>query len=116
MPRIKQTAAPESQQSRRDTLGLRSVVFYDPRAPRPTTPVMVGQYVVARRPLLDSIYTLYMILDGKTVVRTQISYPSEEDCASAVVRHRAAQAASMAETTITKAKKRRAQPTAAEVA
>ncbi|QBQ98188.1 beta-hexosaminidase [Paraburkholderia pallida] len=116
MPRIKLNAPPENQQQRRDTIGLRSVVKYDPMAPRPTTPVMVGQYVVARRPLSDSIYTLYMILDGATIVRTQISYPSEDDCASAVQRHRTAQAASMAEKTIAKAKTRRAQPPVAEVA
>jgi hypothetical protein len=116
MPRIKLNTAPENQQQRRDTLGLRSVVFYDPMAARPTTPVMVGQYVVARRPLLDSIYTLYMILDGKVVVSTQISYPSEGDCASALLAYRRKQAASMAETTITKAKKRQAKPTREEVA
>ncbi|MEM5449876.1 beta-hexosaminidase [Paraburkholderia guartelaensis] len=116
MPRIKLSTAPDTQQSRRDTLGLRSVVFYDPMAPRPTTPVMVGQYVVARRPLLDSIYTLYMILDGKTVLSTQISYPSEGDCASAVLAHRRKQAVSMAESTVAKAKKRHTKLAREEVA
>ncbi|WP_322105873.1 beta-hexosaminidase [Paraburkholderia sp. J41] len=116
MPRIKLNTAPETQQTRRDTLGLRSVVFYDPTAPRPTTPVMVGKHVVGRRPLLGSIYTLYTIFDGKDIVRTQISVPSEDDCASAIRRHRTSQAASMAESTIAKAKKRSTQPKHAEVA
>ncbi|MEX3915996.1 beta-hexosaminidase [Paraburkholderia sp. BR10872] len=115
MPRIKPYMQPDPD-TRRDTIGLRTIVKYDPMAPRPTTPIMIGDYVVARRPLLDSIYTLYMILDGKTVVSTQISYPSEGDCASAVLAHRRKQAASMAESTVAKAKKRHAKPAREEVA
>ncbi|MFM0660111.1 beta-hexosaminidase [Paraburkholderia sediminicola] len=70
--------------ARRDTIGLRTIVKYDPMAPRPTTPILVGRYVVARKPIPDSVHTLYMIMDGRDVVRTQISYPSEADCESAV--------------------------------
>ncbi|WP_341868591.1 beta-hexosaminidase [Paraburkholderia lacunae] len=76
-------------------------------APRATTPIMVGKYVVARRPLADSVHTLYMILDGSTVVSTSISYPNEDDCASAVSMHRRKAAESLAAKTIGKAKKRK---------
>ena len=69
---------------RRDTIGLRTIVKYDPMAPRPTTPILVGKHVVAQKPLPDSVHTLYMIMDGRDVVRTQISYPSEADCEGAV--------------------------------
>ncbi|WP_414451485.1 beta-hexosaminidase [Burkholderia sp. 22PA0099] len=69
---------------RRDTLSLHSATRYDPRADRPSTPILVGKYVVDRRPLSDSIYTLYSIRDGAAVARTQISIPSEADCASAI--------------------------------
>lgn len=105
MQRPKFLAPPEP--TRRDTIGLRSVVTYDPMAPRPTTPVMVGQYVVARRPLADSVHTLHMILDGAQVVGTSISYPNEGDCAAAVNKHRRRLAASMAGDTIEKAKQRK---------
>lgn len=93
--------------TRRDTIGLRSIVHYDPMAPRATTPVMVGKYVVARRPLAGSVHTLYMILDGTEVVGTAISHPTEDDCAAAVKRDRRKQAESLAELTIAKAKKRK---------
>ncbi len=107
----------EPSLTRRDTIGLRSIVKYDPMAPRPTTPVMVGEYVVARRPHPDGVYTLYMILDGTDVVQTQISYPSEGDCADAVHRHRERQAASMAATVAAQAKaKRRTRAAREEVA
>jgi hypothetical protein len=92
---------------RRDTIGLRSIVHYDPMAPRATTPVMVGKYVVARRPLAGSVHTLYMILDGIEVVGKSISYPDEDDCAAAVKRNRRKQAESLAEQTIARAKKRK---------
>ena len=69
---------------RRDTIGLRTIVKYDPMAARPTTPILVGKYVVARKPIGDSVHTLYMIMDGRDVVRTQISYPSAADCESAI--------------------------------
>jgi hypothetical protein len=75
---------PHRDVQRTDTLGLYTFVKYDPMAPRATTPVMVGQYVVHRKPLLGSVHTLYMIMDGTDVARTQISYPSEGDCASAL--------------------------------
>ncbi|MEX3951998.1 beta-hexosaminidase [Paraburkholderia sp. EG287B] len=107
MPRIKLSPQPEQESQRRDTIGLRTIVKYDPMAPRPTTPIVVDQYVVARRPLSDSIYTLYMILDGATIVGTQISYPSEDDCAAAVRRHRQHQAASMTDIAVAKAKTKR---------
>lgn len=93
--------------ARRDTIGLRSIVHYDPMAPRATTPVMVGKYVVTRRPLAGSIHTLYMIMDGSAVVGTSISYPNEDDCATAIKKSRRKQAESLAATTIAKAKKRK---------
>ncbi|MFL9960443.1 beta-hexosaminidase [Paraburkholderia sediminicola] len=93
--------------TRRDTIGLRTYVKYDPMAPRATTPVMVGKYVVARRPLAGSVHTLYMILDGSDVVGTSISYPNEDDCATAVKRNHRKQAESLAERTIAKAKTRK---------
>ncbi|CAG4906300.1 beta-hexosaminidase [Paraburkholderia saeva] len=114
MQRPKFKAPPEP--TRRDTIGLRSIVTYDPMAPRPTTPIMVGQYVVARRPLHGSVHTLYMILDGTQIVGTSISYPSEADCASAVNKHRRRLAASMAVDTIEKAKKRTPCPARAKEA
>lgn len=105
MPRVKLNAPPEP--TRRDTIGLRSTFHYDPMAPRATTSVMVGKYVVARRPLAGSVHTLYMILDGAAVVGTAISYPNEDDCATAVKKHQRRTAAALAETTIAKAKKRK---------
>ncbi|MFM0283211.1 beta-hexosaminidase [Paraburkholderia sediminicola] len=91
--------------TRRDTIGLRSIVHYDPMAPRATTPIMVGKYVVARRPLAGSVHTLYIILDGTEVVGTSISLPNEDDCAAAVKKNRRKLAESLAERTIAKAKK-----------
>jgi hypothetical protein len=102
-PRLNATQEPTC----RDTIGLRSIVHYDPMAPRATTPVMVGKYVVARRPLAGSVHTLYMILDGTQVVGTAISYPTEDDCAAAVKRNHRKQAESLAERAIAKAKKRK---------
>lgn len=93
--------------TRRDTIGLRSIVHYDPMAPRASTPVIVGKYVVARRPLAGSVHTLYMILDGSDVVGTSISHPSEDDCASAIKRNQRKKAESLAESAIAKAKKRK---------
>ncbi|ALP62802.1 hypothetical protein [Paraburkholderia caribensis] len=107
MPRPKTPAVDDS--ARRDTIGLHSFVKYDPMAPRPTTPITVGKYVVARRPLLDSIYTLYMLMDGGDVVASWISHPSEGDCATAMSRRRNAAAAKRAaDEVIAKAKKRKA--------
>lgn len=97
--------------ARRDTIGLRTYVKYDPMAPRATTSIMVGKYVVARRPLHGSVHTLYIIMDGSTVVSTSISVPNEQDCAAALGKHRRTQAASLADTTIAKAKRKsRGQP------
>jgi hypothetical protein len=78
------TSSPAKEIVRRDTISLRTIVKYDPRAPRPTTPVLVGKYVVGRKPIADSVHTLYMIMDGRDVVRTQISWPSEADCEGAI--------------------------------
>lgn len=86
MPKINQL--PHLDVSRGDTLSLRTFVKYDPMARRATTPVMVGPFVVHRKPLLGQIYTLYMIMDGAKIARTQISYPSESDCATAVTASR----------------------------
>jgi hypothetical protein len=97
----------QQEPTRRDTIGLRSIVHYDPMAHRATTPVMVGKYVISRRPLAGSVHTLYMILDGTAVVGTSISYPSEDDCASAIKRNQRRKAESLTENTIAKAKKRK---------
>lgn len=91
----------------RGTIGLHTHVTYDPMAPRPTTPMLVGKHVVARRPLHGSIHTLYMILDGSDVVSTSISVPNEHDCETAINRSRRKSAASMTQTLIAKAKKRK---------
>lgn len=96
MPREKLRPQVEQNMRRRDTIGLRTIVKYDPMARRPTTPVMVGKHVVARRPLPDSVHTEYLILDGAEIVAKQISYPSEDDCATAVSRNRKAKAAASA--------------------
>jgi hypothetical protein len=74
---------------------------------RATTPIMVGKYIVARRPLADSVHTLYMIMDGNAVVGTSISYPNEGDCASAITKHHRRIAETMAAKTIATAKKRK---------
>ncbi|MDN7759676.1 beta-hexosaminidase [Burkholderia multivorans] len=88
MSRIKVHTHPILDVGRRDTLSLRSVVRYDRNTKRPTTPILVGKYIVARRPLADSVHTLYMILDGAEIAGTQISYPTEADCATAIKRLR----------------------------
>ncbi|KVL84972.1 hypothetical protein [Burkholderia stagnalis] len=107
MPRIK--ALPAVDATRRDTLVLRSIVRYDRNAKRPTTPILIGKYVVARRPLSDSLHTLYMILDGAEIAGTQISIPSEADCATAINRLRDTKRAAgvAASDAIAKAKKPR---------
>ncbi|MEK7892272.1 beta-hexosaminidase [Burkholderia contaminans] len=113
MPRIKARTLPIVDVERRDTLSLRTVVRYDRNAKRPTTPILVGKYVVGRRPLADSLHTLYMILDGTEIAGTQISIPSEGDCASAIKRLRDAKRAAGAAAldAIHKAKKpRKARP------
>ena len=107
MPRIKARTLPLVDVERRDTLSLRSVARYDRNAKRPTTPILVGKYVVGRRPLADSLHTLYMILDGAEIAGTQISIPSEGDCATAIKRLRDAKraAGTAASSAIDKAKK-----------
>ncbi|KVN35584.1 beta-hexosaminidase [Burkholderia pyrrocinia] len=109
MPRIKAKAEPLFDVERRDTLSLRTIVRYDRNAKRPTTPILIGKYVVARRPLSDSLYTLYMILDGAEIAGRQISIPSEADCATAINRLRDAKRAAgiAASDAIAKAKKQR---------
>ena len=82
MPKINQL--PHRDVERTDTLCLRTRVKYDPMSTRATTPVMVGAYVVHRKPLQGSVHTLYMIMDAADVARTQISYPSESDCETAL--------------------------------
>jgi hypothetical protein len=82
MPKI--NLLPHRDVTRNDTLGLRTFVKYDPMGRRATTPIMVGPHVVHRKPLLGQLYTLYMIMDGAQIARTQISIPSEGDCASAL--------------------------------
>ncbi|MGN7985164.1 beta-hexosaminidase [Burkholderia sp. 22313] len=74
----------ETDAPRGNTLSLRTIVRYDRDARRPSTPILVGKTIVMRRPIADSIYTEYLIMDGHDVVRTQISIPSEEDCATAL--------------------------------
>jgi hypothetical protein len=80
---------PHRDVSRRDTLVTRTSFHYDPTEPCPTTPILVGKFVVQRRPLADSVHTLYVITDKRDVVRMQISYPTEADCAGAVSARRA---------------------------
>lgn len=115
MPRIKARTLPIVDVERRDTLSLRSVTRYDRNAKRPTTPILIGKYVVGRRPLADSLHTLYMILDGAEIAGTQISIPSEGDCASAIKRLRDAKRAAGIEASkaIKKAKKQGKTSTAA---
>ncbi|MCA8076028.1 beta-hexosaminidase [Burkholderia cepacia] len=115
MPRIKARTLPVVDVERRDTLSLRSVTRYDRNAKRPTTPILIGKYVVGRRPLADSVHTLYMILDGAEIAGTQISIPSEGDCACAIKRLRDAKRAAGIEASkaIKKAKKQGKTSTAA---
>ena len=115
MPRIKARTLPLVDVERRDTLTLRTVARYDRNVQRPSTPILVGKYVVGRRPLADSLHTLYMILDGAEIAGTQISIPDEGNCADAIKRLRDAKRAAgiEASTAIDKAKKRGKTRTAA---
>ncbi|CAN0622201.1 protein of unknown function [Burkholderia multivorans] len=81
---------PTNTHVRRASLGPRTIVKYDPKAHRPSTPIMVGEFVVARRPIRESICTQYTLMDGCKAVASWASYPSEHDCASAMQRHKAA--------------------------
>ncbi|MBN3823850.1 beta-hexosaminidase [Burkholderia contaminans] len=107
MPRIKARTLPLVDVERRDTLSLRTIVRYDPNARRPSTPILVGKYVVGRRPLADSVHTEYLILDGTEIAGKQISIPDEGNCADAIKRLRAAKRAAGIEASkaIDKAKK-----------
>lgn len=97
---------PYREVERGDTLSLHTFVKYDPMAVRPSTPIMVGGHVVMRRPLPNSVHTLYMIMDGVTVVRTQISYPDALDCTAAIAAHRRSRAAKAAAGDVIKKAKR----------
>ncbi|HDR9085230.1 hypothetical protein [Burkholderia vietnamiensis] len=106
MPRIKAPALVDVE--RRDTLSLRTIARYDRTARRPSTPILVGKYVVGRRPLQDSVHTEYLILDGTEIAGRQISIPDEGNCADAIKRLRNAKHAADVEASnaIEKAKKR----------
>ncbi|MGR8018915.1 beta-hexosaminidase [Burkholderia cenocepacia] len=93
MPRSKARTLPLVDVERRDTLSLRTVTRYDRSARRPSTPILVGKYVVGRRPLADSVHTEYLILDGTEIAGKQISIPSEGDCATSIKRLRDAKRA-----------------------
>ncbi|AIO23500.1 hypothetical protein [Burkholderia cepacia] len=93
MPRIKGQTLPLVDVERRDTLSLRTITRYDRNARRPSTPILIGKYVVGRRPLADSVHTEYLILDGTEIAGKQISIPSEGDCADAIKRLRDAKRA-----------------------
>ncbi|VVE28594.1 hypothetical protein PPN31114_03532 [Pandoraea pneumonica] len=82
---------------RSDTISLMSTTSYDPAAPRPTTPLLIGKYVVYRKPLAGTPLTVYMIMFGNVVAGTQVSLPTKADCDTATKRHRAALEARAAE-------------------
>ncbi|WP_175947608.1 beta-hexosaminidase [Burkholderia pyrrocinia] len=107
MSRTKARPLPIIDIERRDTLSLRTITRYDPNARRASTPILIGKYVVGRRPLADSVHTLYLILDGIEIAGKQISIPSEGDCASAIKSLRDAKRAAgvAARNAINKAKK-----------
>ena len=107
MPRIKARTLPLVDVERRDTLSLRTIVRYDPNARRPSTPILVGKYVVGRRPLAGSVHTEYLILDGTEIAGKQISIPSEGDCFTAIklLRDAKRSAGMAASNAINKAKK-----------
>ncbi|WP_338638248.1 beta-hexosaminidase [Burkholderia pyrrocinia] len=117
MPRIKARTLPLVDVERRDTLSLRTITRYDRNEHRPSTPILIGKYVVGRRPLADSVHTEYLILDGTEIAHKQISIPSEGDCASAIKRLREAKrAAGVAATNAINKAKKPCKPTAKEVA
>ncbi|KVA34430.1 beta-hexosaminidase [Burkholderia cepacia] len=93
MPQINARTLPIVDVERRDTLSLRTITRYDRNARRPSTPILIGKYVVGRRPLADSVHTEYSILDGAEIAGKQISIPSEDDCADAIKRLRDAKRA-----------------------
>ena len=107
MPRIKARTLPLVDVERRDTLSLRTIARYDRNKRRPSTPILIGKYVVGRRPLADSVHTEYLILDGTEIAHKQISIPDEGNCADAIKRLRDAKRAAgvAASNAIDKAKK-----------
>ncbi|WP_107314299.1 beta-hexosaminidase [Burkholderia metallica] len=108
MPRIKVNAEPLFDVERRDTLSLRTTTRYDRNQRRPSTPILIGKYVVGRRPVPDSVHTEYLILDGTEIAGKQISIPDEGNCADAIKRLRDAKRAAGVETSnaLDNAKKR----------
>ncbi|KVD73986.1 hypothetical protein WS62_07780 [Burkholderia sp. ABCPW 14] len=88
MPRI--NALQHAGVPRRDTLPLRTVVRYERNQQLPSTPILVGKHIVMRRPLVDGVYTEYLIMYGNRIAARQISIPDESDCAAAINRLRAA--------------------------
>jgi hypothetical protein len=100
------TPASHMESARRDTISLRTIFRYDPMQPRATTPVVIGGYVVTRRPLQDSIHILYTIMDGSDAVATSISIPDALDCETAITKHRLKQATRLADQTIARAKRK----------
>ncbi|MGG5542988.1 beta-hexosaminidase [Burkholderia vietnamiensis] len=116
MPRINARTFPLADVERRDTLSLRTIKRYDRNERRPSTPILIGKYVVGRRPLADSVHTEYLILDGTEIAAKQISIPDEGNCADAIKRLRDAKRAAAVEASsaIDKAKKRGKTRTAAK--
>ncbi|KWC82744.1 hypothetical protein [Burkholderia cepacia] len=119
MPRQIKRFEPDTP--RGDTLSLHTIVRYNRDHRRPSTPILVGQHVVMRRPIPDAIETEYLIMDGNEVVRRQVSIPSEGDCESAIYASRlkrkaAEQAAQNAITAAAEKAKRRSKRTTQEAA
>ncbi|AQT50330.1 beta-hexosaminidase [Burkholderia cenocepacia] len=92
---------------RRNALSLRTITRYDRNERPPSTPILIGKYVVGRHPLPDSVHTEYLILDGTEIAHKQISIPDEGNCADAIKRLRDAKrtAGVAASNAIDKAKK-----------
>jgi hypothetical protein len=70
-----------------NSLYPRSHAPYTPLTVRPATPVRIGRYIVQRRPIAGEIYTCYELRIGDTVVLSQLSPPSADECANAVRAH-----------------------------
>jgi hypothetical protein len=103
----KLSLASHNEPVRHETIGLRTIVKYDPMAPRSTTPMALAEYIVARRPLHGSNHTLYMIMDGSTITQASISMPNADDCRTAIAKHQRKIASALTEKTIAKAKRNR---------
>lgn len=50
----------------------------------PVATLTVGTFTVVRRPIPRTPYYSYTVMDGATPVLTDMSYPTEDICASAV--------------------------------